>query len=219
MVERESSLATHTYLTHSGTFRHRLLSTALVHVLDKQGNLQECRALLDSGSQSHFVTERFYAKLNLPRERIDTLVTFLGDIGNNLQYRIRLQLHSQYNRFKSALSCIVILKITSDSVNSSFDVISIPVPKNLVLADLFYGQAKEIDMLIGADLFWNLLCIGQIRLRSQYPLLQKTHLGWIFADGFNKSTANAHSATRVHLATNKQLHDQIRKFWELETLR
>jgi hypothetical protein len=37
--------------------RNILLATAVVEVKDKTGQYVPCRALLDSGSQSHFITE------------------------------------------------------------------------------------------------------------------------------------------------------------------
>jgi hypothetical protein len=47
-----------TYHTLKGKSRnHVLLATAVVEVRDKSGQYIPCRALLDSGSQSHFITE------------------------------------------------------------------------------------------------------------------------------------------------------------------
>ena len=37
-----------------------LLSTARINILDNHGVLVECRALLDSGSQLNFITDRLY---------------------------------------------------------------------------------------------------------------------------------------------------------------
>jgi len=42
-----------------------LLATAIVYVRDKCGQLVKCRALLDSASQGHFVTEHLVQQLNL----------------------------------------------------------------------------------------------------------------------------------------------------------
>jgi hypothetical protein len=44
-----------------------LLSTALVKVCDSHGTFHTCRALLDSCSQAHFVTEDLVKRLNLKR--------------------------------------------------------------------------------------------------------------------------------------------------------
>jgi hypothetical protein len=46
---------------------HVLLATAIVEVRNKSGQYVPCRALLDSGSQSHFISERCVEHLRLPR--------------------------------------------------------------------------------------------------------------------------------------------------------
>ncbi|CAK9796373.1 hypothetical protein ANTPLA_LOCUS748 [Anthophora plagiata] len=48
-----------------------LLSTALVYIRDNKGHLQSCRVLLDSGAQSHFITERFAKLLSLALQKTD----------------------------------------------------------------------------------------------------------------------------------------------------
>jgi hypothetical protein len=48
---------------------HTLLATAIVEVRNKSGQYISCRALLDSGSQSHFITERCTHRLRLPRKQ------------------------------------------------------------------------------------------------------------------------------------------------------
>jgi len=46
------------------------------------------------------------------------------------------------------------------------------------LADPKYYIPKEVDLLIGAERFWELACVGQIKLGKNKPTLQKTMLGW-----------------------------------------
>lgn len=55
------------------------------------------------------------------------------------------------------------------------------IPKNITLADPSFPSNK-IDLLIGDDLFYNLLCIGLIKLGSNLPILHKTKLEWIVCD-------------------------------------
>lgn len=45
-----------------------ILSTAIINVFDRQGNSHMCKVLLDSGSQSNFITTEFATKLNLTRK-------------------------------------------------------------------------------------------------------------------------------------------------------
>lgn len=51
-----------------------LLSTAIILVRDNQGFLRECRALLDSGSQSNFITKQFSELLCTKPQAINTKI-------------------------------------------------------------------------------------------------------------------------------------------------
>jgi hypothetical protein len=42
----------------ANTKSHVLLATAIVEVMNKAGQFIPCRALLDSGSQTHFITKK-----------------------------------------------------------------------------------------------------------------------------------------------------------------
>ena len=54
-----STAEVNTYCSFKGKPRNQiLLATAIVEVQNKSGQYVPCRALLDSASQSHFITER-----------------------------------------------------------------------------------------------------------------------------------------------------------------
>lgn len=56
---------------------------------------------------------------------------------------------------------------------------SLNIPKRFNLADISFYKGGEVDIIIGAELFYNLLCIGQHRLGDGLPILQRTRLGWV----------------------------------------
>jgi len=55
------------------------------------------------------------------------------------------------------------------------------IPNNIKLADPNFNVSSSIDMLIGAELFWRIICAGQIRQSNNAPILQKTHFVWIIS--------------------------------------
>jgi len=71
------------------------------------------------------------------------------------------------------------------------------IPENLQLADPEFHIAQRVDLLIGASLFYELLCVGQIRLLPGLPLLQKTRLGWVVSGGCARPCGSALIASRV----------------------
>ncbi|KAJ0175902.1 hypothetical protein K1T71_008076 [Dendrolimus kikuchii] len=52
------------------------------------------------------------------------------------------------------------------------------IPENIQLADPTFDVSSDIDLLIGADIFWDLLEQDKIRLPSG-PFLLNTKLGWV----------------------------------------
>lgn len=92
------------------------------------------------------------------------------------------------------------------------------IPRNIKLADPQFHVSSDIDILVGAELFWQVLCIGQIKASLEHPTIQKTLFGWILAGRLQASTP----ARRIHSlhasVTNNQLSDQLTRFWQLETI-
>ncbi|KAM3967335.1 uncharacterized protein ACR2FA_011675 [Aphomia sociella] len=86
---------------------------------------------------------------------------------------------------------------------------------NVQLADPFHNESQNIDILIGADIFWDLLCEGKIRLPNG-PFLQNTKLGWIVSGPIDYSTRNNNNNNTVHCNFTHSFDTQLRRFWELE---
>lgn len=79
-------------------------------------------------------------------------------------------------------------------------------------------MSSDIDVLIGAELFWQVLCIGQIKASLGHPTLQKTLFGWILAGRLQSSTAIRRVQSLHASVTNNQLNEQLTRFWQLETV-
>ncbi|XP_011859066.1 PREDICTED: uncharacterized protein LOC105556582 [Vollenhovia emeryi] len=93
------------------------------------------------------------------------------------------------------------------------------LPRNIELADPKFHISSKIDILIGADTFWNLMCIGQIKPSDKHPLLQKTRLGWILAGRLNRSVTRPRMMQAFHVSvSNTELHNQLNKFWQLDDI-
>ena len=74
-------------------------------------------------------------------------------------------------------------------------------------------------MLIGAEIFFELLCVGQIKNSPSIPTLQKTLLGWIVSGKYKSKNLINNSC---HLSTlnesESSLDSIVQKFWELEEI-
>lgn len=67
-------------------------------------------------------------------------------------------------------------------------------------------------MLIGSQLFQSLLCVGQISLGQNKPILQKTKFGWIVSGPLGIPTNNKSICNFAQI----NIQNQLAKFWELK---
>ncbi|XP_070162778.1 uncharacterized protein [Polyergus mexicanus] len=89
-----------------------LLSTAVILVRDDYGALRECRALLDSGSQSNFITKRCSKLLGIKPETINTTVLGISSSAINAAQQITTTIKSRTSTFQGKLPSMIIRKIT-----------------------------------------------------------------------------------------------------------
>lgn len=54
------------------------------------------------------------------------------------------------------------------------------------MADPQCDEPNGIDLLIGSELFWEILCQDQIKIIYNLLILHKTKLGWIVAGRINQ---------------------------------
>ena len=70
-----------TYCSFKGKSRnHILLATAVVEVQNKSGQYVPCRALLDSASESHFITEICVKRLRLSRTQTHASIQCISNV-------------------------------------------------------------------------------------------------------------------------------------------
>ena len=69
-------------------------------------------------------------------------------------------------------------KITKDLAHLSSMKDVIPIPDYIQLADDRFSEHREIDLLLGSEVFWDLILEGQNKTDGKRsPILQNTKLG------------------------------------------
>ncbi|XP_033228509.1 uncharacterized protein LOC117180229 [Belonocnema kinseyi] len=153
-----------------------VLSTASVLVANSDKQLKTARIVLDNGSQIGLITEKLCDSLNLQKIPIDVTLSVVNNLSSSVKYRCNVQILSRQNNFEFKLPCLVVPEITTHCPNSKISTIAAKIPSHLNLADPEFDKAGKIDILIGNNIFWTLICIGQVKLNGQSLLLQKTRL-------------------------------------------
>jgi len=160
-----------------GSFLRVLLSTATVHMRDKNGMSHKCRALLDSGSQPNFMSRELRERLSLPLQNADTMIDGINEAVTISQNQATATIYSRFNKYQETLTFLIVDKVTSAIPGTQIDVNGFQVPPNIKLADPTFHVPGKIDILLGSEIFWKLLCVGQIQLGKSKPIFQKTKLG------------------------------------------
>jgi len=191
-----------------------LLATALVEVVDVQGKVHVCRALLDSGSMSNFITKNLANKLQLPQDKVDISVSGLVETRAHVSKACDIQVKSLHSSFKTKFRCLILTQITDKLPIMSFDPKLCTIPHNIQLADPKFYESKQIDILIGAGVFWNLLCQGTKQLGLNMPVLQESKLGWYISGPIAIDTRQ--KKVSCHYSKNLDVQNQLAKFWSLE---
>ena len=201
-----------------------LLMTCRVLVTSANGSSEEARALLDNGSSASFITERLAQGLNLPR--VHQNVHMSGITGSSpkspIQSIASLQISpAHYNGRRIDLTAIVVPRVTCDLPVH-------PVPFDLSwnhitgisLADPAFRQPSHIDILLGVDVFVDILHHGRRTGPLGSPVTLKTEFGWVLSGSTAPSTltkdqVNLH-VMALHTATTMCGDDILRKLWEIE---
>lgn len=190
-----------------------LLSTVFIQARDNLGKMHTVRALLDSGSQSSYLTRQLSDRLRIRTSKVNITVLGLNQTTTNIESECDLEIQSLHNAFSVNLKCFVVPEIAGLLPSFPLKVTDIDIPKNIKLADPSFDKPGRVDMLIGANLFWQVLSIGQITFGRDKPILQKTRFGWIVSGPIPNKPMET---TICKFTQNYDVQHQLAKFWEME---
>lgn len=193
-----------------------LLATALIQVVNKWGAFSLCRSLLDSGSQLNFVSERLAVQLGLRRQHALTDIDGIGDTHTSVRHYVTITFQSRINSFTTQLDFYVLPRISAHQPEFHFDISEWNFPTDITLADPAFYNPQKIDILLGAEIFFDLLLREQLRLSSKLPVLQNTKLGWIVAGKLTAETKSSFQCIKTSTPSIASLELLLRQFWEIE---
>ncbi|XP_036320220.1 uncharacterized protein LOC118734620 [Rhagoletis pomonella] len=210
----QQSAATHSHMGASEEGQV-ILATALVLVKDVTGAYKLGRALLDSCSQLNFITDDFAQKLRLRREKHNVGVRSIGESLTNLKSRTTTTIKSRTSAFQLSLQFGITSHIAYQP-ETEIDTSDWNLPANTKLADEKFFKPRCIDLLLGTEAFFDALAVGQIRLGSNLPILQKTSFGWVVS-GRLRNERNV-TASSCLLSNESSIDENLQRLWKLEAI-
>ncbi|GFW59585.1 DUF1758 domain-containing protein [Trichonephila clavipes] len=95
----------------------------------------------------------------------------------------------------------------------------VSIPSNFDLVDKDFGIPGEIDMLIGCELFFELLRPNKFRSPCEKWLFQETIFGYIVGGSSDKFEEKSYCGLAIKAEINSDnLNQQLQAFWEIESV-
>lgn len=166
-----------------------ILATAVVHVCDAAGNMRQCRAVLDSGSQLCFITNKMARRLGLHIINNTVPISGIGQSKSAASKCCVGTVHSRINQTQFQLQFHVLPSITDDLPTQTFNSNQFKIPDNIqtALADPNFNKSETVDILLGAEIFFDILKQNK-HMVSTHTAFQDTALGWILIGKVNTPT-------------------------------
>ena len=132
-----------------------------MEVQNKSGQYVPCIALLDSASQSHFITQRCVQRMKLSRTQTYALIQGNSSVNTGKYHSDLIHLRSRHTDWHTTVKCSTLSHITGTTPFTNLDTSTWKIHKDIKLADEQFDQPGSIDVLIGADLFYEMLRSGR----------------------------------------------------------
>lgn len=199
------------------------LSTVQVKVFDKDGGMHVVRALLDNGAQSSFITENLCDRLGLDTKKVNFVMRGLNQKCSSIHRKCKVKLRAVHGNYESELHCFVIDIITGCLPQVRFNPSELDIPRNIRLADPTFYESNIVEILIGADMYYDVIPVSMIALEKG-PVLQKTRFGWAVAGPMNKTVPEVNCYFSQNMEYNEEacelpeIQASLQKFWQLEEI-
>ncbi|XP_026732804.1 uncharacterized protein LOC113497449 [Trichoplusia ni] len=192
-----------------------LLATVSVWAYNEYGYKQQLRGLLDQGSQASFVSESVVQLLGLSRKHVSGSVSGIGGGSHtNVKHMVSLRVVSRHNPEVSIqVNAYVLRSVTSLLPSTELHSPDWLHLDKIPLADPGYATPSKIDILLGAEVYSEILLDGIVRHNK--ILAQNTTLGWVLSGRVSKNSTSADNGIiTMHLHLSGE--ELLRKFWEME---
>ncbi|XP_041449494.1 uncharacterized protein LOC121404255 [Drosophila obscura] len=198
-----------------------LLGTAIVDICHA-GTRYKARALIDSGSEATFITERMFKIIRPPFQAVQAQVSGLSQtVAAKAQKLCHFTIGSALRPGLQVETTAYVLPQLAGNLPSY------PVPQNymtdlpkLHLADPSFHRSAQIDVLIGADILPSILLSGFRSNICGSLLGQETIFGWVLSGPVAADSSRIISSftTKISVSSDVRLEKLLTRFWEVEDL-
>ncbi|XP_062700062.1 uncharacterized protein LOC134284797 [Aedes albopictus] len=199
----------------SGSSTGVLLLTAMVLLEDDRGQILRVRALLDSAAECNLITKRMRKQLVVKEDSSMVEVVGIHGTSNKVHGKVTVTVRSRISNFAQGMEFYVLPKLSAQPGIASVDPNNWNLPAGIELADPHFLKSEPIDLVIGAEFFFDVFVTGRrISLDEHLPLLVDSVFGWIATGRY--PIDGPITSVLCDVATSSRLEKMIEKFWEYE---
>ncbi|XP_036142860.1 uncharacterized protein LOC118645588 [Monomorium pharaonis] len=191
-----------------------LLATARLKVNDIHGLPHDVRALIDQGSEVSIISEALAQRLRLRRTKTAFTIFGVGPSSSHARGKVTLQLMSAVTGAKVSAVAVVLPRLSLYRDKTDRRSTSWPHLRGLPLADPEFMANDPVELLLGAEVYSNILEDGLCRGSPSAPIAQCTVLGWIVSGGVSSATGG--SPISCQCTVDQELTRLVHQFWEQE---
>ncbi|XP_029169628.1 uncharacterized protein LOC114939494 [Nylanderia fulva] len=189
-----------------------LLATAQVIIISETGEQSRVRALIDQGSEISLISERIVQQLRLPRTKSSLSLIGIGARKSGTTRDMSLfKLKNSDGDFEQSLSAHILPKLTTSIPSMKVENPDWPHLKGLKLADPNFKFPGTIDLILGVDIYSQIIESGLKKGEGSEPIAQLTKFGWIIS-GPSSFTSSSFSPQSYHISVDQELHELLHKF-------
>ncbi|GFW54213.1 DUF1758 domain-containing protein [Trichonephila clavipes] len=164
----------------------------------------------DNASQLSLISGRLKEKLDIPVKSEKHKISGMNGVNAETSlHSCTIEFTPHFSSLKFNLEAIVVNKVTSPLPNFQFENRQFPHLKNLKLADPNFHISKPIDVLLGAEIYADLLEGMPIFGPAGTPTAIPTKLGYILS-------GKIYTPPLKESIVNSSLNDQLSELWKLE---
>lgn len=193
-----------------------ILSTVQCLIRDKWSQWQEVRCLLDGGSQVCLMSNECLQRLQLKGNKINQSISCINNTSMVVNRKIMTTLANKDKSFERNISMLVVQKITDLVPNQMIDA-RVQIPESIKLADPNFNVPGKIDILIGAEYFFDIIKPGKLNSKNENLTLQDSVFGYILGGSISSSDELNPNYCGL-ICEPEELNTNLKKFWEIEEI-
>ncbi|GFU08190.1 integrase catalytic domain-containing protein [Trichonephila clavipes] len=191
-----------------------LLGTFMIFVKSADGYRIKLRGLLDNASTICVMGEDLARKLGFKFRSVNQSITGINGITQSSKYSANIEVSNWDYTFACNVQFSLLPKITDAITVSKLSIWDLNIPASIELADSNFHMPGQIDILIGSELFFEILNPEQHYLQEGNVILQNTKFGSLVTGTLPQSQQQANCC----LISEPSLDITVKKFFELDSL-